>query len=77
MDPSHEAQPAEPTKPAEPTISAGIDGQYARTLIYELLDAHVDTLLLASDMENEPGWSCHLTYLRDLQRIAREFVSRG
>jgi hypothetical protein len=47
----------------------------AQTLIYELLDAHVDTLLLASDLEAEPGWSYHLTYLRDLQRVAREFVA--
>jgi hypothetical protein len=38
-------------------------------LSYELLDAHVDTVLLAQDLDGDPLWHAHLDYLRDLQRV--------
>jgi hypothetical protein len=40
-------------------------------LVYELLDAHGDTVRLAADLDEEPCWRIHLDYLRDLQRVAR------
>jgi hypothetical protein len=43
-------------------------------LIYELLDAHLDTLELAKDLLEE-RWRAHLDYLRALQRAARELIA--
>lgn len=43
-------------------------------LVYELLDAHLDTLELAKDLLEEP-WLAHLDYLRALQRTARELIA--
>jgi hypothetical protein len=45
-------------------------------LIYELLDAHDDTSLLASELELDPIWGSHLEYLRALQRHGREAMAR-
>lgn len=45
-------------------------------LLYELLDAHVDTIKLADELEDEQPWAAHLDYLRDLQRIGREALAR-
>ena len=41
-------------------------------LVYELLDAHDDTARLATGHELDMRWRAHLSYLRDLQRVARE-----
>lgn len=41
-------------------------------LVYELLDAHVDTIALADDVPGSPDWAAHLDYIRDLQRVGRE-----
>ncbi len=49
---------------------------YMSRLIYELLDAHADTALLAGALESDPDWAAHLDYLRDLQRVAREGLAR-
>jgi hypothetical protein len=46
-------------------------------LIYELLDAHVDTVRLAVELEQAPAWAAHLDYLRDLQRVGREALARN
>ena len=46
-------------------------------LLYELLDAHIDTIKLAGELEREPCWAAHLDYLRDLQRIGREALARA
>jgi hypothetical protein len=46
-------------------------------VLYELLDAHVDTIKLAGELEDEPCWAAHLDYLRDLQRIGREALARA
>jgi hypothetical protein len=45
------------------------------TLIYELLDAHYDTIVLAAGLEAYPVWDAHLAYLRDLQRLGREALA--
>ncbi len=44
-------------------------------LCYELLDAHVDTSLLAEKLAHDPWWQAHLDYLRDLQRVGREALA--
>jgi hypothetical protein len=45
-------------------------------LVYELLDAHLDTMRLAGDLEERPAWGAHLDYLRDLQRVGHEALAR-
>ena len=49
--------------------------------VYELLDAHADTLWLADEL---PGgkeldaagdWPAHVLYLRDLQRVGRALLA--
>jgi hypothetical protein len=45
-------------------------------LVYELLDAHADTVSLMRDRVADPGWCAHLDYLRDLQRVGREVLAR-
>jgi hypothetical protein len=45
-------------------------------LVYELLDAHRDTVCLADDQADEPGWAAHLEYLRDLQRVGHEVLAQ-
>lgn len=45
-------------------------------LVYELLDAHGDTMRLAGEQTETPAWAAHLDYLRDLQRVGRELLAR-
>jgi hypothetical protein len=45
-------------------------------LLYELLDAHLDTLKLAVSLDENQQWAAHLDYLRDLQRVGRETLAR-
>lgn len=45
-------------------------------LLYELLDAHFDTIELAGSLEENQHWAAHLDYLRDLQRVGRETLAR-
>jgi hypothetical protein len=45
-------------------------------LIYELLDAHIDTAELAADLEHQPDWSAHIAYLCALQRYGREVLAQ-
>ena len=49
---------------------------YLTDLVYELLDAHVDTARLAGELEQLPAWAAHLDYLRDLQRVSREALAQ-
>ncbi len=56
--------------------SAVIAGGYITELVYELLDAHADTIGLARGLDADPDWGAHLDYLRDLQRIGREALAR-
>jgi hypothetical protein len=46
-------------------------------LVYELLDAHDDTARIAAGQDLDPGWRAHLSYLRDLQRVARELLAHA
>ncbi len=52
------------------------DGSGLAELVYELLDAHVDTISLAGEMPVSPSWAAHLDYIRDLQRVGRERLAR-
>jgi hypothetical protein len=48
------------------------------TLVYELLDAHHDTVELTSEIGldcSNMRWRGHLDYLRALQRIGREALA--
>ena len=45
-------------------------------LVYELLDAHVDTIALTDGIPASPTWAAHLDYIRDLQRVGRERLAR-
>ena len=56
---------------------AGETADDAATLIYEMLDAHYDTAVLAEELTDEdPDWEVHLDYLRALQRKGREMLAR-
>lgn len=44
-------------------------------LVYELLDAHDDTVRIAADLSSEECWRAHPAYLRDLQRVGREILA--
>ena len=46
-------------------------------LLYELLDAHIDTITLAVPLEGNQRWAAHLDYLRSLQRVGRETLARA
>jgi hypothetical protein len=46
-------------------------------LLYELLDAHIDTIKLAGSLEDNECWAAHLDYLRDLQRVGRETLAQA
>jgi hypothetical protein len=50
-------------------------GGYLTELVCELLDAHLDTMSLARDLEDDPAWAAHLDYLRDLQRVGHEALA--
>ena len=52
-------------------------GRYVTELLYELLDAHVDTMRLAGELDDDPAWAAHLDYLRDLQRVGREALAHA
>ncbi len=43
--------------------------------VYELLDAHDDTMRLAADQTGDLRWDAHLDYLRRLQRVGREMLA--
>lgn len=50
--------------------------EYLGRLVYELLDAHEDTMRLAGALADNELWAAHLDYLRDLQRVGRERLAR-
>jgi hypothetical protein len=57
--------------------SAVIKGGVAPELVYELLDAHLDTMRMAHELDGDPVWAAHLDYLRDLQRVTREALAHS
>jgi len=60
----------------EADVSAMAAMEYLGTLVYELLDAHQDTIRLAGEPPEDERWAAHLDYLRDLQRVGREGLAR-
>ena len=58
-----------------PGVSGTTTDGYLTALVYELLDAHGDTVRLAEGLDAHPAWAAHLDYLRDLQRIGREALA--
>jgi hypothetical protein len=46
------------------------------TLVYELLDAHADTIEIKFKRADDLRWAAHLDYLRALQRKTREILAR-
>ena len=50
---------------------------YLGSLVYELLDAHEDTMRLAEGLAGDERWAAHLDYLRGLQRVGREGLARA
>ncbi|MGB0096747.1 MAG: hypothetical protein WBP81_29935 [Solirubrobacteraceae bacterium] len=45
-------------------------------LVYELLDAHDDTVRIAYELASDDDrWDAHLSYLCDLQRVGREILA--
>jgi hypothetical protein len=57
--------------------SAVTGGGYVTELVYELLDAHLDTMRMAGELDGDPAWAAHLDYLRDLQRVGREALAHS
>jgi hypothetical protein len=52
-------------------------GDELARLVYELLDAHDDTVRLGEGLESDLRWRAHFDYLRGLQRAGREALARG
>ena len=67
------APPVTLYEPVRDTATA--DSRLAE-LVYELLDAHGDTMRLAGEQVETPAWAAHLDYLRDLQRVGRELLAQ-
>ena len=44
-------------------------------LVYELLDAHADTVRLTGIDQSDVRWQAHLGYLQGLQRVGREVLA--
>jgi hypothetical protein len=44
-------------------------------LVYELLDAHADTICMGEGLAGDLEWGAHLEYLRGLQRVSREVLA--
>ena len=65
------------TASLRPSASQTSSDGFLVALVYELLDAHSDTMRLADELDTEPGWAAHLDYLRDLQRVGREALAWG
>jgi hypothetical protein len=55
-----------PSSPIDPLVAS------LANLVYELLDAHDDTVELLRDAALDLRWSAHVDYLRRLGRIGRE-----
>jgi hypothetical protein len=52
-------------------------GDVLALVVYELLDAHDDTVRLGEGLEGDLRWRAHVDYLRGLQRVGREALARG
>jgi alpha-D-ribose 1-methylphosphonate 5-triphosphate diphosphatase PhnM len=45
------------------------------SLVYELIDAHADTIEIGVEPADGLRWQAHLAYLRALQRRTREIMA--
>jgi hypothetical protein len=45
-------------------------------LVQELLDAHCDTVCLCERVDEDPDWSAHVLYLRDLLRVGQATLAQ-
>jgi hypothetical protein len=57
---------------------AGLGARRADTLAglsRELLDAQLDTIVLALTLVDDPAWRVHLDYLKDLRRVGEELLT--
>jgi hypothetical protein len=68
--------PDQPRPVARPDSTQPSEADQVVALVYELLDAHDDTMQLASEMDFDQFWGAHLDYLRALQRKGREVLAR-
>jgi hypothetical protein len=57
-------------------ISSPPSVEYLTALVYELLDAHGDTMALAGELLDDPAWAAHVNYLQGLQRVGREALAQ-
>ena len=69
--------PPEPHHPRRAVAPSPGPSEQLTRLVYELLDAHDDTARIATGQDLDPGWEAHLSYLRDLQRVARELLAHA
>lgn len=54
-----------------------VTAEYLVRLVYELLDAHGDTIDLVSGTgDGHSSWEAHVDYLQSLQRVGRETLAR-
>jgi hypothetical protein len=49
---------------------------YLTELVYELLDAQGDTILMAAELDGDQDWAAHVNYLQGLQRVGRAALAR-
>jgi hypothetical protein len=69
--------PHEPQYPGRARAPSSGACEQLTHLVYELLDAHDDTARIATGQDLAPRWQAHLSYLRDLQRVARELLAHA
>jgi hypothetical protein len=55
--------------------SSGTPAEQLSRLVYELLDAHADTICMGDELSGDLEWEAHLEYLRGLQRVSREMLA--
>ena len=59
------------------STEGAVSTEYLISLVYELLDAHGDTIELAGQVTGRKEWAAHVDYLRGLQRVGREALARA
>ena len=67
--------PYQPRCPARSISPIPVACEQLTRLVYELLDAHDDTARIATGQHLDARWQAHLSYLCDLQRVARELLA--
>lgn len=58
-----------------PDTSQSLTVDKLSDLVYELLDAHADTICMGERLAGDLEWEAHLDYLRGLQRVSREVLA--